>query len=133
MANIDARFNGEIFRKDHPMIIAQNRQLASILPVRLAYNASGYVAGRVLGRNTTSGYFENYDGGASSGLDTASCVLFESHDVTEFQSATGTVIARGIFRGDVYKDLLLGLDAGAETDLNSRTIVDATGINILSF
>lgn len=133
MSNVDARFRSEIFRKDHPMIIAQNRQLASILAVRLAYNASGYVAGQVLARNSTSGMYENYDDGASSGLDTAACILFEGHEVAEFEGSTGSVAARGIFRGDVYKDKLVGLDSNGETDLKARTIIDATGINVLSF
>lgn len=133
MANIDAKFSGEIFRKDFPMVIAQNRQLASLLPVRLAYNSGGYVAGQVLARNSVSGQYANYNNSGSSGLDTASCVLFESHDVTEFESATGSLTAVGIFGGEVFKDKLVGLDAPGITDLAAKTIIDATGINVLKF
>lgn len=133
MSNIDATFSGSIFRVDHPMIIAQNRQLARIAPVRLAYNSNGYVAGRVLARNSTSGLYQNYDNVGSSGLDTAVGVLFESHDVTEFASSGDTLAARMIISGDVFKDKLLGLDSAAETDLKARTVVDATGVNVLIF
>ncbi len=127
---LDAFTSQEIFRKDHPMILASNRHLASIKPVRLAYDADGYVAGQVLGRNSVSGYFQKYDSGGASGLDTATCILFE--EVTAAASS-GTTIARGIFAGEVYKSKLTDLDSGAETDLKARTIVDATGIEVLKF
>lgn len=131
--NVDPRFNGQIFRKSHPMIIAQNRRLASILPVTLAFNASGYTAGTVLARNTTSGQYQNYANGGASGTGTASCVLFEDVDVSEFVATSGTVFGRGIFGGEVFKDKLIGLDSNAITNLNARTIVDSTGINVLKF
>lgn len=134
MATNDAVFDGEVFRKDHPMVIAQNRHLATIQAVRLAYNASGYVAGRVLGRNSVSGQYANYDNGGASGLDTAVCVLFESIDVSEIDGgSTGSVIARAIFGGELYEDKLLGLDSAAKTDLGSRSIIDATGVTVLKF
>lgn len=133
MSSIDPTFSGSIFRKDHPMVLAQNRQLATMVPVALAYNASGYVAGRVLGRNSVSGQYANYDNGASSGLDTAVGVLFESVDVTEFESSTGTIHARMIVGGELYESKLLGLDANAKTDLGSRSIVDASNTTILKF
>lgn len=133
MANIDIKFDGESFRKDHPIILSTNRQLATILPVRLAYHASGYEAGRVLGRNSVSGNYERYDNGGSSGLDTAKCVLFEGHAVDEFDSSTGTVIARGIFGGEVFYGKLVGIDSNGETDLGARRIIDATGVEIMKF
>lgn len=133
MSSIDAKFNSEIFRKNQPMIIAQDRHLAVLDPVRLAYNASGYKAGTVLGRNTNSGYYEAYNNSASSGLDTARCVLFEEHPVEDFESSTGTVAAVGIFGGILYKDNLTGLDANGETDLSAKTIIDANSINLLKF
>lgn len=134
MSATDPRFKSEVFRKDHPIIIAQNRQLASIVPVRLAYNASGYKAGRVLGRNSTSLMFQNYDDAASSGLNTAVGVLFEDVDVTEFDGgSTGSCTARMVVGGELFKDKLLGLDAAAETDLKARTIIDATAVSVLKF
>lgn len=131
--NTDPRFSGQIFRKSHPMIIAQNRLLASILPVQLAYASGGYSAGTVLARNTTSGQYAAYDGVGASGLDSAACVLFEDVDVSEFSATSGTVGARGIFGGEVFYDKLIGLDAGAISDLNARTIIDARGVSVLKF
>lgn len=134
MAVTDLVFKPEVFRKDHPMVIAQNMHLSTREPVRLAYNASGYKAGRVLGRNSTSGYYQNYDDSASSGLNTAVCVLFEDVDVTEIDGgATGTALARAIFGGELFQDKLLGLDAAAIVDLKARSFIDATGTTVLKF
>lgn len=136
MAAIGANFNPNIFHKDNPIIIATNRASAILNPVRLRYNASGYPAGTVLARNTTDGLFERYDDGASSGLNTASCILFEGHPVEDFDGtgATGSCMAAGIFGGcTVFEDKLLGLDANAKTDLGAKTIIDATGVKTLKF
>jgi hypothetical protein len=133
MSSIDAKFNSEIFRKNQPMIIAADRQLAVLLPVRLAYSSAGYKAGTVLARNTTSGYYQAYDDAASSGLNTARGVLLEEHPTDDFESSTGTVAAVCIFAGLVFKDNLTGLDSNGETDLSAKTIVDATGTNLLKF
>lgn len=134
MGLLDAAFSGQIFRKDHKPILAQNRHLASILPVRLAYNAGNdYIAGTVLARNTTSGYYQPYASGGASGTGTAACVLFEDHGANEFASSGDTTAARGVFGGEVFKDNLIGLDAGAITNLGAKTIIDATGINVLKF
>ena len=131
--NIDAKVSTEIFRKDNPIILATNRHLATLLPVRLAYDAAGYKAGEVVARNTVSGLYESYDDGASSGLNTAAAILFESVEVDKFPSATGSAVARGIFGGEVFKSKLTGLDSNAETDLGARTIIDASGVQILKF
>lgn len=133
MSALNPGFLSEVFRNDNPIIIAQNRQLATIQAVALAYNASGYVAGRVVARNTVSTNYENYSNSGSSGLDTAAGVLFESVDVSEFPSTTGTVLARVIFGGEVFKSKLTGLDTAAETDLGARTIIDVTGVSVLKF
>lgn len=133
MASIDSRFNGQIFRKDHPIIIAQDRQLASIIGARLAYNASGYSAGVVVARNTTSGLYEKYDNGASSGLNTAAGVLLEGHPADDFESATGSTTARVCVGGVLYKNLLSGLDSAAEVDLGAKTIIGADGVSLLKF
>lgn len=133
MGNLDAQFSGQIFRADHPIILAQNRQQAILMPVRLAYDADGYPAGQVIARNTTSGLYEKYDDGASSGLNTAGAILFEPHPVSQFASTGDSTMGVGIFGGQVYKDKLTGLDSNAETDLSAKTIIDATGIEILKF
>jgi len=125
----DAAVNNEIFRKDNPMILACDRHLATILPVRLAYVSGGYKAGQVLGRNSVSGNYEKYDNGASSGLDTAVCVLM--HAATP--ASSDTELAKAVFGGRVYEDKLTGLDSNGKTDLKSRSIVDASGSQILIF
>jgi hypothetical protein len=136
MASLDIKFNGEIFRKDFPMVIATNRSSAVLLPVRLAYDAAGYVAGTLLARNTVSGLFEAYDNSASSGLGVASCVVFQSIQASDFDStaATGTTTAVGIFGGcTLYKDRLVGYDSAGLADLGGRIIIDASGVELLKF
>ncbi len=134
--NLDAKVKGEIFRKDHPIILATNRHLATLLPVRLVYDAGGYEAGRVVARLTSgpnTGLYGKYNNSGGSGLDTAAAILFAEVDAADFPSATGSAVARGIFGGEVFKDKLVGLDTAAETDLGARTIIDASGTQILKF
>jgi hypothetical protein len=136
MASLDVKFNSEVFRKDHPMVIATNRQSAVLLPVRVKWKSGGYAAGTVLARNTTNGVYETYVDGTGSGIGTAACVLFEQLAAEDFdaQSAAGSTTAVGIFGGcTVYVDKLVGLDAAAKTDLGAREIVDATGVATLKF
>ena len=130
MSAIGSKFDGEIFRKDHPIVIALNRHHATILPIRLAYDAGGYVAGQVLGQNSVDSSYADYGDSASSGLDTARCVLFESHGVEDFPSATGTIISRGIFKGTLFKDKLTGLTSAAIADFAGKTWVGADGVNL---
>lgn len=118
------------------MVIATNRGSAVLLPVRLRYKAGGYVAGQVLARNTTDGLFEGYTSGGASGTDVAACVLFQSVQETSFDAdnASGSTTAVGIFGGcTVYKDKLIDLDPDAETDLGAKTIIDASGVELLKF
>lgn len=127
--DLDAKSSGQIFRKDNPMILATNRHHATMLPVRLSYDVDGYKAGQVLARNSVSGLYAKYDSGGASGLDTAKCILFED----AAPESGSTDLARGVFRGEVYQDLLLDLDSGAITDLGARSVVSATGSTILIF
>ena len=130
MGNLDATFNSEVFRKNHALILASNRGQASIKPVRLAYQADGYVAGQVLARNSVSGYYAAYASGGSSGLDTAVGILFDSVDEA---ASSGTSVGQMIVRGEVFEDNLTDLDADAKTDLGSRSIISGTGNTILLF
>ena len=133
MSNLDAKFSGEIFRKDFPIIFA-NLKNAGILPVRVLYDSAGYEVGRVLGRITSSGYYAKYDDGDSpAGVGVAKGVMLDEIAATEFPSATGTLVARMITSGYLYNDNLVGLDSNAVTDLNARTVVDGTGTTILIF
>ncbi len=133
MGSIDSNFKSQVFRKDHPAIIAQDRQLAVLVGARLAYNATGYLAGTLLARNTVSGLYDKYDDGASSGLNTAAGVLFQEVAGEDFASATGSTTAVLIAGGIVYKDKLIGLDSAAEADLSARTIVGADGVELLKY
>jgi hypothetical protein len=127
---LDAFTSQEVFRKDHRMILAMNRHQASIVPVRLAYNANGYLAGTVLGRNSVSTHYEAYDDAHASGADTAVGILF--NDVLDMP-ASGTGIGQMIIQGQVFEAALVGLDANAKTDLKSRSVIDGTGTTILIF
>lgn len=136
MGKIGADFNANVFSKDYPIVIATNRSSAILNPVRLRYQADGYAAGTVLARNTTDGLFQAYDDAGSSGTNTAACVLFEPHDVGDFDGtgATGSTMAVGIFGGcTLFEAKLVGLDAAAKTDLGARSIIDATGVTTLKF
>lgn len=133
MASIDMGFNSEIFRKDHAIIISSNRQLASILGVRLAYDANGYAAGTVLARNTVSGSYAKYDNGASSGLDTAKAVLLHEVKAADFVSSGDVQAAQALFGGEVFEDKLTGLDANAKTDLGAKSIVLPGSVTIMKF
>jgi hypothetical protein len=142
MANptgLDAYSSGQIYRKDYPMVLAQNRNLAVIGPVRLPYVAGGRTAGQVLAQYTSGpnvNLFDQYAGsGGASGLGTAAAVLFESIDD---DGATGTVLARGIFGGLVFYNALFysgatGLDSNGISNLGARKITDARGVTVLKF
>lgn len=134
MSSVDSKFSGEIFRKDHPIILAGRRDLASIKPIRVKFNAGGWPAGQVMGRVTADGEFKDYDDGAVDGSEVAVGVLFEGIAEEDFDpTGTGTVTARLIVGGEVFKTKLTGLDANGEADLNARTIIDGTGVEILKF
>lgn len=131
--NLDAKINNQITRNDFAIILACNRQLATLVPVRLVNNGtSDYKAGLVVGRITTSGLYKNYDDSASDGSQTAVGVLFEDVLASDVP-ASGLPVARAIVGGEVYLGKLTGFDAAAGTDLGARTIIDASGISILKF
>lgn len=126
---LDANFNSEIFRKDHPMIIAANRHLASIKAARLEYLADGYAAGQVIARDQSDGLFKKFSAVSGGSFDTVS-VLFED---IRANSATGDVLARAVVGGEVYEGKLLDLNASARTEMGAKSVVDASGTEILKF
>lgn len=127
--DLDAVSSTEIFRKDAPIILACNRHHATLLPVRLAFDAANYLAGQVIALNTVSGLYVKYASGGASGTGTAAAILFE-----DASPASGdTDLARGIFEGIVFQGKLTGLDAGAITNLGARSVTDSTGVQILIF
>lgn len=133
---MDQKFNGQVFRKDQANIIAKNRILADIDSVRLAYDSAGYPAGQVLGRYTSgpkSGQFAKYDDAGPSGTDTAACILLDDVPVSAFDDSSDSFLARGVFKGFLYKDNLTGLTSSAITDFGGKTQIAADGINIFVF
>lgn len=130
MSGLDFVTNGQVFRKDHRMVLAMNRHQATIIGVRVAYDAAGYKAGQLMARNSTSGLYQKYNDAGSSGTDTAVGVLF--NDVLDMP-ASGTDMGQLIVRGQVFEAACIGLDANAKTDLKARTVVDGSGVSILMF
>lgn len=133
MSNTDAKYIDPIFRKDHPMVLAKNRHQASLMPVSLKYSSTDLKAGQVMARNSVTGLYEKYVNGGASGLGTAVGILMEDKIVEDFASTGATVTARVITKGEVFENLLTGLDAQAKTDLKARSLVDGLGNQILSF
>lgn len=136
MGNVGASFSGQVARWDMPIIIATNRNSAVMLPVRLRYDADGYLAGQTLARNTTDGWYEKYASGGSSGTDVARAVLFENHPVEDFdaETAQGSTMGVAIFGGcTVFKDKLVDWDSDALTDVGGKEITDASGVTLIKF
>lgn len=133
--NHDAKVDNEIFRKDHPVVLACNAHQASLKGVRLAQEEEdGYQAGQVLVRNSGTGFYEKYS--SSSGSYDAACILLHDVDpeaMSDDNGASGTALARGIFAGEVYLDKLVDYDSGVLSELKGREIVDAKGTEILRF
>ncbi len=132
---IDAEVNNQIFRKDWSAIIAYRRDLATIEPVRLTYDSSGYLAGQVLARVTSTGVFGKFSSVSGGSYDSV-CVLFEnvtsSDEGTPGSTApTGGALARAIFAGYVYKDKLVDYVNAAQ--LGGKEMTDATQITVVKF
>lgn len=133
MSSIDAKFNSEILRVDRKVVLASNRQLASLLPARLAYNSSGYSAGQVLARNTTSGLHVKYVNGGASGTGTAVGILMDAVLVEDFASTGDTQSAKMIGGGECLEANLVDLDSTAKSDLGGRSITLPDGTVIFKF
>ena len=131
MSGIDARYDAEIFRKDHPVILACNRHQALLLSARMRYKSGGYVAGTLIAQNSVDDLFDAYDNSASSGLNTAKAILNETVDFGA--QTSGSLMAVGIFKGTVYKDKLTGYDAPGLVDLNGREVTDSDGDDLVIF
>lgn len=126
----DPNYKEQIFRKDFTQLVAKSIQRLVTMPVRLAYNSSGYDAGVTLARDPADGYYKKYDDGGASGVATAACILAD--DVTADESS-GTRLAVGIVHGELYNDAITGMDANGRTDLGARTYTEADGTVIFSF
>lgn len=132
---IDATVNNSIFRKDWASIIAYRRDLATIEPVRLAYDAAGYFAGQVIARVTSTGVFGKWSAVSGSSTD-STCILSETltpndEGISGVDAPTGGSLARAIFAGYVFKSKLL--DYTGPTQLGGKEMTDATGITVVKF
>lgn len=126
----DAANSTEIFRKDHPIILACNRHQALILPIRIKAKPADdtkYAAGTVMAKNSVDGFFYAYNDAGASGLNVAKCILL--HDV--FPAVLNTDMGDAAFGGVVWYDKLVGIDAAGITDLGGRRIVDSSGLGEL--
>jgi hypothetical protein len=132
MSGLDFFTSTEVFRKNHPIILANNRHQAMISGVRVAYNANGYAAGTVMALNSVSNYYEAYNDAGSSGLGDARGILFHDIEVEDFNGAASTA-AQLIFRGNVFYAKLTGIDANGLTDLGARVITDGYSNQIMIF
>lgn len=137
MGSIDARYSGEIFRKNHPIILAMRRDLAVIRPARVDNISAAYSAGQVLGRDPADGLFKKWSAVSGGSYDTV-CILLEDLEYPEAfvegeTGVTGSALGRVCTQGLVFEDKLTELDAGAKTQLGGKTQVDADGVNVLKF
>lgn len=130
--NLDSKVDNEIFRKDHPIIIARNRQLASIVGARLAHDTDGYLAGQVVARDDGDGLFYKWSAASGGTYDTVS-VLLEDVTGDQFTGTTGNALARSIVGGEVFYSKLIEIDATAITQMKAKVIYDATGEGILKY
>lgn len=130
-SGLDFNTQQEIFRHNNKVLIARNRHLASLIGVRLAYDAAGYDLGQVVARNSVSGLYQKYDTDGSSGTETAVGILF--HDVPAALDGTSTDVAQVLIKGEVYEALVTDLDSDAKTTLNGRSIIDGQGNTIFVF
>jgi hypothetical protein len=125
---LDSKFTAEGFRKNFPLILATNRQHATVIGARLAAQAAALLPGQLLARNSTSGLYDVYASGGSSGLDTAKGILLIDADV----SATSQVV-QILMGGEVYKDNIVGYDSDTPADLNGRVYINGANENIFKF
>jgi len=130
-SGLDFNTKQEIFRNNNKVLIARNRHLASLMGVRLAYDAAGYTMGVTLARNSTSGLYQKYNDAGASGINTAVGILY--NDVPAASDGSSTDIGQMLVKGEVYESLVTGLDANGKTDLKSRSVIDGSGNTILIF
>lgn len=133
MGNLNAQFNPQIFRRDFPQIIATNVHLATFIGVLLAYQSGGYLAGVCLAQNNVSGQFQPYANGGPSGTGTAVGFLVNPVDVSDFPSATGTVLNVAVAGGELTNSILTGNDSTADSQLGARRITGSDGFTIYKF
>lgn len=139
MPNVDANFTAEVLRHDDAQIVATHPNQALRFGVRLAYNASGYAAGQVLGKNSVSGLFMAYNNSGTSGEDTAVAILEQPVKATDFPGTTAQDLNSSVLTGAifgnacVFQSKLTGLDSSAITDFGGRSVTPSDGVQLFLF
>ena len=139
MGTMDAKFNGQIFRKDNPIILAMKRELAAFIGARIVYDANGYLPGQALVRKQSDGLFYKW-AAASGGAYDSPCILFDTctqydqfADGDGLAGASGASLVRGIIEGIVYTNNIVGADSTFLTALHATAVVDAGGVALTKF
>lgn len=134
----DALFNPSDSRSNFKQIIAKRSDLVRFAGGRLAPSLKGttQVAGLVLGYATSggdAGFYKAYAVGNTDGSQVAAGVLAEDQTVdTVPASGPGDGSEISIIKeGDLFADLLIGLDSGAITNMSGKAYVEH-GVNLIS-
>lgn len=132
----DAMFIGSDSRSNFKQIIAKRSDLARFDGGRMANAGAGlyvtYEPGLVVGYASTgadAGKYKPYASGNTDGSQVAVGIL--SEQVVTDDSANGSECAI-LKQAVLFKDLLIGLDAGAITSLSGHSSVEH-GVNLFSF
>lgn len=133
----DALFIGSDARANFKQIIAKRSDTCKFAGGRIKYATSGlvtYNAGLVLGFAATggdAGLYKAYNSGNTDGSQVAVGVLAEDAITDTLGNGSEISVIRG--KGiTLFKDLLIGLDSGAITNLGAVSYVEH-GVNLLDF
>ena len=133
----DALFIASDNRENFKNVIAKRSDLVKFKSGRLAPSLAGtyQYAGLVLGLASSgddSGYYKAYDKDNSDGSQTPVGVLKDDANVQAAGSGPGAgSLVSIIYEGDLFKDLLIGLDSDAITAMNGKQYPE-NGNNIIS-
>lgn len=140
MSNLDAKFQGQIFRKDNPIILACRRDQAVILGVRVAYDSSGFLPGQCIVRKPSDGLFYKWSAASGGSFDSPMVLFDQCTDSDQLANnngvttgVSGSTLLRGLAKALVYTGNLVDGDAGFKTALKSVDVVDSGGVAITRF
>lgn len=127
----DASFIAQDSRSNFKQIIAKRSDLTKFASGRMVPAGSGatltYEAGLVIGLVTASGKFAAYNNSASDGTEVARGVLLEKVVTDEFGNDSEMQYVQV---GELFTDLLIGLDSAAKTDMAAKESVEH-GTNLI--
>jgi hypothetical protein len=133
----DSLFISADDRSNFKQIIAKRSDLVQFSGGRLAPSMTPgyYNAGLVLGYATSgadAGFYKTYNSANSDGSQVAVAILSEDANVQGTSSTVGNGSEVVVIRAtaNLFKDLLIGLDSNAITNLGAKSFVEH-GVNIL--